>query len=208
MSDPNVAAAPIQDTPAPPPAEPVAPAAPETPPVPDAPVPDAPPIQPPVPDPVPPTPPIEEPPKPVELKPEDYKLPEGITREVADFAHKNKLTQEQLDSTLTQFGEVIKQESQKEQQALRSLGEAQLKNWGDRADYNLTLAKRALKQNDPDGSLTKALNDTGYGNHPAVLNFLFNLGKTMQEGGFLKSNLSAPGTQSLAEKMFGKTHTT
>lgn len=136
-----------------------------------------------------------------------YKLPEGIPPQVGEFAHKIGLTQEQLDANLEFFGEVVKSDRAMQMQNLRKLGEAHLKSWGSEADYKLSLAKRALKQNDPTGTLTKALNETGYGNHPAVLDFLSNLGATMQEGGFLKSAVNKPpGQKTAAQAMFGANH--
>lgn len=132
-----------------------------------------------------------------------YKLPEGLDPAVGQFASENGYTQEQLDKTLEYFGEVVQNTDKAKVQALRVLGEAHLKNWGDAAQTNLNLAKQALAQNDPDGHLAKALNESGYGNHPAVLDFLYNLGKGMQEGGFLKTAVNRPpGQKSLAQKMY------
>ena len=72
---------------------------------------------------------------------------------------------------------------------------------------NLQLAQRALRQNDPTGALTKMLNESGYGNHPAVLDFLHAIGRSMQEGGFLKSSTNRPpGAKSAAQLLFGDNH--
>jgi hypothetical protein len=136
-----------------------------------------------------------------------YKLPEGIPAEVKQFAKDNEFTQAQLDATLTKFGGMLQSSKEAEAVALRELGEAQLEKWGDNAKTNLSLAKKALAQNDPDGSLTKALNASGWGNHPAVLTFLYNIGKSMQEGGYLKSAVNRPaGQKTLAQTMYGDGH--
>ena len=134
-------------------------------------------------------------------------MPEGIPAVVGEFAQKNKFTQEQLDASLQFFGKVNQANVQAQQQNLRQMGEEHLKNWGDNAQYNLQLAQRALRQNDPDGALTKVLNESGYGNHPAVLNFLYGLGRSMQEGGFLKSSTARPpGSKTAAQVLFGDNH--
>lgn len=177
---------PVEPAPPAPPVEPVAPAAQATPP------PETPPE------------PAPEPADRVVPAADGYTLPEGVPQDIGQFAHDHGFTQEQLDSTIQQMGNYMQGNQIAQQNALRSLGEAHLKNWGENADYNLSLAKRALQQNDTDGQLAKALNDSGYGNHPAVLNFLYNLGQGMKEGGFLKSAVNRPpGERTAAQAMYG-----
>ena len=153
------------------------------------------------------TPPAE-PTSPLTTPPPNYKLPEGVPAQVGNWAQKNGLTQEQLDASLHFFGSVNQANVKAQQQSLRQMGEAHLQNaWGENAPYNLQLAQRALRQNDPTGALTKVLNESGYGNHPAVLDFLYAIGRSMQEGGFLKSSTNRPpGTKSAAQLLFGDNH--
>lgn len=142
-------------------------------------------------------------------KPSEYKLPEGAPDDLRIFAHEHEMTQEQLDASLTKFGSYMHGMRQVEQQALRKAGETHLANWGPDAKHKLTLAKAALRQNDPEGKLLEALNTSGYGNHPDVLNFLYNIGKSMQEGGFIKSTVPRKkGDKTLAAAMFGDNHPT
>lgn len=211
MADESIVGTPPQETPTPetpaatPPVEaPAAPATPEptavTPPEPAA-QPAQPPQEPVTPPPV--EPPSDTPPERVVPAADGYTLQEGMPAELGEFANKNGFTQEQLDVTVQKFGGYFQGMKNAEQAALKSLGEAHLKNWGGEAPHNLTLAKRALAQNDPSGSLAQALNESGYGNHPAVLDFLYNLGKGMKEGGFLKGNVNKPpGEKTMAQKMF------
>ena len=153
------------------------------------------------------TPPAE-PTSPLTTPPPNYKLPEGVPAQVGNWAQKNGLTQEQLDASLHFFGSVNQANVKAQQQSLRQMGEAHLQQeWGENAPYNLQLAQRALRQNDPTGALTKVLNESGYGNHPAVLDFLYAIGRSMQEGGFLKSSTNRPpGTKSAAQLLFGDNH--
>lgn len=157
------------------------------------------------------TPPAEPPPEPpterVVPAADGYTLPEGVPPELGAWANEKGFTQEQLDSTIEHFSGYVAATDQAQKTALQEMGAAHLKNWGENADHNLTLAKRALQQNDPDGHLASALNESGYGNHPAVLNFLFTLGKGMQEGGFLKSAVNKPpGKKTAAQSMYGANH--
>ena len=140
-------------------------------------------------------------------KPSEYELPEGMPDDVRAFAHEHGFSQDQLNATINQFGGYLNGMKQAEQQTLRKLGEGHLKTWGNDAKHKLSLAKQALHQNDPEGKLLTALNQSGWGNHPDVLDFLYNIGKSMQEGGFLKSSVTRkPGEQTAARALFGKNH--
>ena len=123
--------------------------------------------------------------------------------ELRQFAHKNKFTQEQLDASLSEFANYSNGMRQAELKMLHDMGQAHIKNWGDSAEHNLTLARQALRQNDPDGKLAEVLKNSGYANHPVVLDFLAGLGKSMQEGGFLKTTVKRPpGQKTLAQSLF------
>ena len=136
-----------------------------------------------------------------------YVLPEGVPRHVAQAAFDNDMTQAQLDNSLKQFGGYINESKKGEQAQLRKLGEDHVKSWGDVSESNLTLVRRALRQNDPDGTFRKALDETGYGNHPAVLDLFLRIGKSMREGGFLKGSVNRPpGKKTAATAMFGDKH--
>ena len=142
-------------------------------------------------------------------KPEEYTLPEGMPEQLRSFAHDQGFTQDQLDASLQQFGGYMQGMQQSHLEALRKAGEAHVANWGSEANTKLSLAKAAVRQNDPDGKLMKALNESGWGNHPDVLDFLYNIGKSMQEGGFIKSTVpKRPGQKTAAEAMYGENHPT
>lgn len=149
------------------------------------------------------TPPIER----MVPKADDYVLPEGVPKVLAEFAEKNDMTQDQFDNTLAQFGSYIKGTADAEKKVLAEAGNKHADSWGDQRDYNLALVRKALAQNDPSGGLKTMLNDTGYGNHPAVLDFFLKVGESMKEGGFIKGSVHRPeGKKTAASAMFGKTH--
>lgn len=195
------------DLPVIPPVDPPA-TPPVTPPVdPPADLPVTPPVDPPPVDTLPAEPPPADPP-PVDgirvvPKAAEYKLPDGAPPELGEFANKNDMTQIQLDATVRQFGAILQGTKAAEQASLKNAGDAHIKNWGENGKFKLTLAKRALQQNDPNGEMAKALDTSGYGNHPAVLDFLYTIGKSMEEGGFLKSAAPrVPGKKTLAQSMY------
>ena len=139
--------------------------------------------------------------------PVDLKLPEGLPPQVLEFAKANGLSQAQLDASLQFFGEVAHVNATTQQQQLRQLGEAHVQSWGKEGQYKLGVGRRALKMVDPEGVLTTMLNETGYGNHPAVLQSLYELGTKLQEGGFISATQNrAPGKRTAAQAMYGDAH--
>lgn len=156
--------------------------------------------------PEPPKPTAEEPVVPERVVPKEvgeYTLPDGVPVAMAEFAKANDFTQEQLDASLTQFGSIIQANRTNEVATMRAAGEAHIKAMGAEAEHNMGLAKRALKQLDSDGKMTKLLNTSGFGNHPDVIDFLYSIGNSLKEGGFLKSSANIPRKgKTAAEKMY------
>lgn len=133
-----------------------------------------------------------------------YTLPEGVPPAIGEFAHANDMTQAQLDATLSTFSNVLADSKNADMESLKQQGAAHVAAWGPDAAENMSLAKRALAQSDPKGELAAVLRETGFYHHPAVLNYLYDLGKNMREGGFLKSEtITTPGKRTMAQKMFG-----
>ena len=66
---------------------------------------------------------------------------------------------------------------------------------GDKFDANLADARKALAQFDTGGDIGKMLNETGYGNHPAILRIFARVGKALGE-----DNLHGKGGGEAAEK--------
>ena len=137
-----------------------------------------------------------------------YVLPEGVPDHVAQFAKDNDMTQDQLDGALQQFGLYSQQAEDGRQAMIRDLGQAHVEKWGQQKDYNLSIVRRALSQNDADGRFKALLDETGYGNHPVILDFFLSIGNSMKEGGFLKgaNNTQSKAGLSAAQSMFGNTH--
>jgi hypothetical protein len=151
----------------------------------------------------PPQDPPQDPPEPKVLQPGEYKLPKGVPEDLGQFAHDNGMTQEQLDATVSRMTNFVTQRSQAEKQQMKREGQEHVKKWGENAQHNVRLVGRALQVCDTSGSLSKLLDQTGYGDHPAVLDFLYNIGKSLQEGGFLKSfSGRTPGKKSAAQVLY------
>ena len=138
----------------------------------------------------------------------DYTLPEGVPEFLGQFANENDMTQAQLDATLQQFGNITEQAELGRQNQIAELGQKHVDTWGKQKEYNLSIVRRALSQNDADGKFKALLDETGYGNHPVILDFFLSIGSSMKEGGFLKgaNNTQSKAGLSAAQSMFGANH--
>ena len=134
----------------------------------------------------------------------DYVLPEGVPEFLGQFANENDMTQAQLDATLQQFGNISEQAELGRKKQISDLGQKHVDTWGKQKEYNLSIVRRALSQNDPDGKFKALLEETGYGNHPVILNHFLAIGNSMKEGGFLKgaNNTQSKAGLSAAQAMF------
>ncbi|MDY0282871.1 MAG: hypothetical protein RBR35_20245 [Salinivirgaceae bacterium] len=151
--------------------------------------------------PEPPTPPQE--PASSDPSAQGNEYPEHMPENVKTFFKEKGFSPQQATEALN-FANSL---NYAEKVQLKKQGEKFLDSWGEQKEANLKLAKRALKQYDPKGEVLKVLNSTGYGNHPAILNFFYTLGKELKEGGYIKSEPHVPTKpRTLAEAMYGKTH--
>jgi len=129
-----------------------------------------------------------------------YTFQEGTPAELGNVFNKLDMTQEQADGViqLDQFRNKANAE------ALRSAGEAHVKEWGDKAETNMNLAKRGMNHFDPTGQLKQRLNETGLGNDPQLLEMFYQFGQRMEEGGFIPSEVNTPNQPlSAAQTLYG-----
>ncbi len=127
-----------------------------------------------------------------------YNAPENIPAGEAlkKMAHRMGLTQGQFEGVLHNMQTYNQAAKIAEIQALRNAGGQFIKEkWGDNAEYELNLARKALRTVDDNGQLQRLFDQTGYGNHPVVLNFFNKLGRQLKEGGFLRGSLRNPAGQ-------------
>lgn len=122
----------------------------------------------------------------------DLKLPEGSAldpervKALTEFAKANKLSPENAQALLHAEHELVNSLMagvDKEMETLSKNWESEVKaKYGENLTKNLELAKRALARFDrSNGALTKALDETGYGNHPLLVDLLVAIGETMSE---------------------------
>lgn len=135
----------------------------------------------------------------------DYEIPEGMPPSLADWAASQGLSQKQLNSTINQFGGYFKAMAQTKANAIKKAGQNLVRSWADESEHNLALAKAALSQNDTESKeFAKLLKAEGLINHPAALKYFLSVGRSMREGGYIKSSIPKnPGQKTLAQAMYG-----
>jgi len=131
------------------------------------------------------------------------KAPEGTPQNIVDWAVSQGFNQAQFDAAIQQYNTVISAQAEATKTELQQAGKAKLAEWGDAAERNLSMAKSALKTYDKTGELSKLLSESGYGNHPVVLQFFKDLSDTLKEGEFTPGRpMSRARKQSAAEKLY------
>jgi hypothetical protein len=137
--------------------------------------------------------------------PDGYKLPEGTPPELGQFAHENKLTQEQLDGVMGKVNEWYEGREQLLLKEISDQGQAKLVEWGEAAKENLGLANSGVSYIEAKHpGLRDMLVDTGYGNHPLLMDVFKTIGEMVKEGSFVGGDTNTPATKKMtaAEKMY------
>lgn len=137
-----------------------------------------------------------------ELKlPKDSKLDASSIEKTAAFAKANGLSNEQAQSLIDReheavqgFAKVQMEEFEKTKGSWRAELSADKEIGGEALNQNVEMAKRVVTRFGTDG-FKKALNESGYGDHPELVRVFARIGKAMSE-----DQLIIPGTQTGGKK--------
>lgn len=146
----------------------------------------------------------------------DLKLPEGsqlgadAVEKISSFAKEKGLSNEQAQAILEHEDEAVSSfaEYQKQQyEQTRNAWVEEVKNnkeyGGEKLNESLAHAKRVLEKYDPTGALRKALNDTGYGDFPPLVEFFVKLGRSSSEDKLVTSGTQGTGNKSIEDIFYG-----
>lgn len=146
----------------------------------------------------------------------EFKLPEGSYLDqshldkLSSYAQEKGLSKEMATTLLERENSVLAEYVTKQ----IDTHETSVKKWAElsKADKelggeafakNVELAHRALEKfGSPE--LKKALDETGYGNHPEMVRFMYRIGKAMGDDGFV-SGTKGVAKKSIAEILYGST---
>lgn len=158
-------------------------------------------------------PPAAQPPKVPEKY--DLKLPDGSLLEashierISSFAKEKGLSNEMAQSLLerehgavSSYAEAQKQNYNKTVDSWAKLVEADSEIGGEGYKKNVELASRVIKRFGSE-SLVKALNETGYGNHPELVRAFTRIGKAMTEDQLVMPGTQPPAKPSMEDRFYG-----
>lgn len=153
-------------------------------------------------------------PNPAEVVPEKYepwKLPEGMTLmpEIGDkfgsIAKELKLSQDKAQRLIDLAVEMTAKQHEEMGKAFTEIRESWLRDsrkmLGNDAEKSLSYAAKALDKFG-NAKLREALNETGFGNHPEMVNFIVNVGKTIAEDNFPEGKPAGVGQKDLASVIY------
>lgn len=118
----------------------------------------------------------------------ELKLPAEQAQKIVDLATKAEQARMEAHSKLiTGWADEVK--------ADKEIG-------GDKLQENLAVAKKALDLGPPE--LKGLLNESGLGNHPAVVKWAIAVGKALSEDKFVPAGQAAPAKGDVASRLYGK----
>lgn len=122
---------------------------------------------------------------------------EGDLKSFREAAHKMGLTQKQVNDLMTwEQGRVGANQAALSE--MRQSTETELKNeWGAAFDRNLGLAARAVIESGGK-DLLKFLDDTGLGNHPALIKAFAKMGQILADEGYMEGDIAGTSAPSEA----------
>lgn len=120
--------------------------------------------------------------------PEGYPISEGALKGLNEVCKTANLNEEQAKAVMAYMQNnyttaIAAQQEAMQAQAKAWIGEFQADKefGGDKFDASLADAKRALATFDESGTVSKMLNETGYGNNPEVLRIFARVGRALGE---------------------------
>lgn len=131
-------------------------------------------------------------------KAEEYKLPDGVHEEALGWytktAHELGLTQEQARSMAESYMELEKVRTEEHEKAINAQQEEWMaeikKDFGSAFDKRVETAKKAIEAFGG-AELREAMNQTGLGNHPAMVKAFSQIGKEMLESSLPQADAEA-----------------
>jgi hypothetical protein len=137
--------------------------------------------------------------------PEGGNLDPAVMDQFAEAARALNLPQDKAQQLINTMAPVIAARQAEQVEAVRAewgtQSTADKEFGGDKLPENLAVATKAMTAfGTPE--LTKLLNDTGLGNHPEVIRFMYRTGKAMSEDKVITGGVPASGIRSTADLLY------
>lgn len=139
--------------------------------------------------------------------PEGFELDTALAEQAAPVFKELGLDQKQAEGLVQFFAQTRLNEVQSATEALTARQEewrgAIKSEWGSNYDSNIAVAAKAVALGGDE--LRQALDETGAGDHPAVVNFFHKVGQQLSEDGFAgEGDKPAPSKTPLEKRLYNK----
>lgn len=138
--------------------------------------------------------------------PEGMQLNQGFASKYSECAQALGMNAEQASQLIGRMQPVLDAMEQDTVAEMRSEWAKQSQNdpefGGEKLNENLAIAKRGLSAFDNKGELLALLEETGLGNHPAVIRFLYRAGQGVSEDGIVNGAAGSRSEAAIAARMY------
>ena len=147
----------------------------------------------------------------------DIKVPEGMSLDTqalekfTPIAKELKLSNEQAQKLADIYAErqdaAVKAQREAYQQTVegwKKESKADKEIGGTNLPVTQATCRKALNVFDPDGEFSKLMDESGFGNHPAVLRFVNRVGKSVKEDQGVRAKSSAPQERDINKILYGE----
>lgn len=147
----------------------------------------------------------------------DIKVPEGMSMDTealerfTPLAKELKLSNDQAQKLADIYAERQEAAFKAQREAYAKTVEGWIKEvkadkeiGGTNLPVTQATCKKALSAYDPDGEFMKLMDESGFGNHPAVLRFVNRVGKSVKEDQGVQAKASAPKERDINKILYGE----
>ena len=147
----------------------------------------------------------------------DIKVPEGMSMDTealerfTPVAKELKLSNDQAQKLADLYAERQEATFKAQREAYAKTVEGWIKEvkadkeiGGTNLPVTQATCKKALSVYDPDGEFMKLMDESGFGNHPAVLRFVNRVGKSVKEDQGVQAKSSAPRERDINKILYGE----
>lgn len=121
--------------------------------------------------------------------PEDFKLTPDEEKEIRDTAYRMGLNGKQVQRLIDLQAERVAGLRKVEREELTKVDKTYREKWGATYERNKAIVTRTIEKIDPDRKLRAFFDETGLGNHPVMIDLMYEWGKKLVEDGLMPGDV-------------------
>jgi hypothetical protein len=122
--------------------------------------------------------------------PDDFKLTKEEEKEVRGMAYRMRLNDKQTQMMVDLQAQGVADMRKAEREELAKTDKAYREKWGANFDRNKAIVSRTLDRIDPEKKIRAFFNETGMGNHPVMIDLIYEWGKRLVEDGLMPGDVA------------------